>query len=145
VGFPYIPVFLALLLAYMVYSQWARLDSRYPIAAALVLLVATAGVDAAGATATANTLAEFVFFLLAAGIVLLLLDHARSARPRPAGSAVAAGDSQPADPPHERQGPTEEALDRPEQEPVALVDRPGQQHDEDEQGGDADPDHGERP
>ena len=37
--FPYVAAFLVLLLAYMVYSQWARLDSRYPIAAALLLLV----------------------------------------------------------------------------------------------------------
>lgn len=112
-AFPYVPVFLALLLAYMVYSQWARLDSRFPIAGALVLLVAAALVDAAGADAAANVLAEFVFFLLAAGIVLLLLDHARAGSA--SASAPASGDAEPTDPPKERQGPPEETLDRAEQ------------------------------
>jgi peptidoglycan/LPS O-acetylase OafA/YrhL len=77
VTFPYVPAFLLLLAAYMVYSEWARLDSRYLIAGALVLLVATALVDAAGSTDLANTLAEFVFFLLAGGVLLLLVDHLR--------------------------------------------------------------------
>ncbi len=82
-AFPYVPAFLALLVVYMAYSEWARLDSRYLIASALVLLVATALVDAAGATDLANTLAEFVFFLLAAGVVGVLLDHQRAAAPAP--------------------------------------------------------------
>ena len=41
-AFPYTEVFHGLLLAYMDSSVWARLDARYPIAAALVLLVVTA-------------------------------------------------------------------------------------------------------
>ena len=45
VTLPYAEVFLALLLAYMVYSVWARIDGRLPIAAALGLLVVTAVVD----------------------------------------------------------------------------------------------------
>ncbi len=79
--FPYTDLFLGLLGAYMVYSAWAHLDSRYLIAGALVLLVAAAVVDAAGATAAANTLAVYVFFLLAGGVVLLLVDHVREERP----------------------------------------------------------------
>ena len=82
-AFPLAEVFLGLLTLYMVYSQWIGLDSRYPIVAALVLLVATAVVDAAGDLDAANTLAEFVFFLLAAGVILLLIDHVRAARSTP--------------------------------------------------------------
>jgi len=74
---PYTAIFLGLLVAYLAYSVWARLDGRYPIAAALALLVATAVVDAAGDTNAANSLAEFVFFLLAGGVVLLLIEHIR--------------------------------------------------------------------
>jgi hypothetical protein len=77
---PYTDIFLGLLGAYMVYSAWARLDSRYLIAGALVLLVAAAIVDASGATGAANTLAVYVFFLLAGGVVLLLVDHVREER-----------------------------------------------------------------
>ncbi len=78
--FPFAEVFLGLLAVYLVYSVWAGLDGRYPIGAALVLLVVTALVDALGAVDTANTLAEYVFFLLAGGVVLLLVEHVRDGR-----------------------------------------------------------------
>ncbi|MGC2289762.1 MAG: hypothetical protein WA688_07905 [Thermoplasmata archaeon] len=84
---PYTDLFLGLLGAYMVYSAWTRLDSRYPIAGALVLLVVAAVVDAAGATGAANAIAVYVFFLLAAGVVLLLVDHLRE-EPRHAPSGL---------------------------------------------------------
>jgi hypothetical protein len=118
VTFPYVLAFLAVLIAYMVYSEWARLDSRYLVAGALVLLVATAVVDAAGATGTANTLAEFVFFLLAGGVVLLLVDHVRE-RPHdrslePRDSLPARRNSEPPDPPKEWKGPTDQSLHGPE-------------------------------
>jgi hypothetical protein len=147
VAVPYVPIFLGLLLAYMVYSQWFRLDSRYPIAGALVLLVVTAVVDATGNLATANTLAEFVFFLLAAGVVLLLLDHARTARgsPEPSGSGPGPGEAEPPEAAQERQGTPEQSLDRAEEQTVALVDAPGQQHDQHEQPGDTDREGGETP
>jgi hypothetical protein len=147
VTFPYVLVFLVLLVAYMVYSQWVRMDSRYPIAGALVLLVATAVVDAAGNVPAANTLAEFVFILLAAGVVLLLLDHARDARRSAASddSGLRPGQTEPAEPSQDRQGPAEHSLDRAEQHPVALVNAPGQDHDEDEQPGDPEPDRGQAP
>ena len=80
---PYEELFLGLLGAYMVWSAWARIDSRYLIAGALVLLVAAAVVDAGGATAVANTLAVYVFFLLAGGVILLLVDHVREERRTP--------------------------------------------------------------
>jgi hypothetical protein len=135
VTFPYVAVFVGLLVAYMVYSEWARLDSRYLIAAALVLLVATALVDAAGSTDAANTLAEFVFFLLAGGVVLLLVDHVRE---RPSVREPSAGDSAPGtrepDPPdaaQERQRPADQSLERPEEQLIPLVHAPGQQDGQD--------------
>ena len=72
--------FLAVLLVYMVYSQWAHLDSRYLVGGALLLLVVTAVVDAAGLTGEANVLAVYVFYLLAGGVMLLLVDHVREER-----------------------------------------------------------------
>ena len=121
--FPYVPTFLALLLVYMVYSAWARLDARYPVVAGVVLLVITAGVDASGATDTANLLAEFVFFLIGAGVVLLLVDHAR-ARFGAASGRGQAPVGEPSEPAEERQRPADELLDRLEQEPVPAVDAP---------------------
>lgn len=116
--FPYIPAFLVLLVAYMAYSEWARLDSRYLIAAALLLLVATALVDAAGATDIANALAEFVFFLLAAGVVLLLVDHVRDATPArdpPGGdSGLRSWEPDPPDPSEDRQRSSDQTFERPE-------------------------------
>jgi peptidoglycan/LPS O-acetylase OafA/YrhL len=72
--------FLLTLLAYMAYSLWTKTDPRYLVGAALLLLVVTAMVDAAGDTGTANTLATFVFYLLGGGVVLLLLEHVREER-----------------------------------------------------------------
>ncbi len=80
---PYPDLFIGLLGAYMLYSAWARLDSRFLIGAALILLVVAAVIDAGGATGTANALAVYVFFLLAGGVVLLLVDHVREERPAP--------------------------------------------------------------
>ena len=112
-SFPYAEVFLGLLFAYMLYSVWAGLAARLPIGAALVLLVITAVVDALGDVASANTLAEYVFFLLGAGVVLLLVEHVkeRRERPTPSPGAGPASDTDPADStePHER-GP-DQALD----------------------------------
>ena len=106
---PYTAIFLGLLVAYLAYSVWARLDGRYPIAAALALLVATAVVDAAGDTNAANSLAEFVFFLLAGGVVLLLIEHVRG-RPAPersVPSASGAPQSPAAEATEERKGSSE--------------------------------------
>jgi len=111
---PYTPIFVGLLVAYLAYSVWARLDGRYPIGAALALLVITAIVDAAGDVNAANTLAEFVFFLLAGGVVLLLIEHVRG-RPESVDEAVSGNvgaQSPPAQPTEERKGPPKEALDR---------------------------------
>jgi len=113
---PYPLLFLALLLLYMVYSEWAGLDSRYPVAAALGLLVVTAVVDALGNVPAANTLAEYVFLLLAGGVVLLLVDHLRAGRKvvsEPAARSVAP--DPPGEAAHERHGSADQVLHRPEQ------------------------------
>jgi hypothetical protein len=151
VTFPFVPVFLALLLAYMVYSEWAHLDSRYPIAAALVLLVVTAVVDAAGAIAEANTLAEYVFFLLAGGVVLLLVDHVRAGREAPdagasgGSSSERAGEAEPAEATEERERAAQQSLDRAEQHPVAVVDAARGEDDEQEEGSEPEPEGGKGP
>ncbi len=114
---PYEAIFLGLLIAYMIYSQWIRLDSRYPIAGALLLLVAAAVADALGQSDAANTLAIYVFFLLAGGVLLLLLDHIREERQkavashRTSGPAWRQSGEPPAETPYERQGPAQQALD----------------------------------
>ncbi len=132
-SFPYVTAFLALLVAYMVFSVWAGLDARYPIAGALVLLVATAVTDALGDSTTANTLAEYVFFLLGAGIVLLLIDHVRAGRaPRRPRDPSAAAHGVAAEPSEPGEGPAHDPLDRLEQEPIPVVDAPGREHQEDE-------------
>ena len=111
VSFPYLELFVGLLVAYMVYSVWAHLDARYPIAAALVLLLVTAIVYAGGASASANVLAEYVFFLLGAGIVLLLVEQFRaSRRPAPADSRPPQGEAPEASEPGQRSA--DEPLDR---------------------------------
>jgi hypothetical protein len=118
VAFPYAEVFLGLLVAYMAYSIWAGLDPRYPIGGALVLLVVTAVVDALGNSDAANTLAEYVFFLLGAGVLLLLFDYVREGRV-PCPEAVPPLGPRPEPVPTEttgeRQGPAEDPFDRLEQ------------------------------
>lgn len=146
VPFPYTELFVALLLAYMAYSVWVRLDARYPIAAALVLLVITAVVDALGATGPANTLAEFVFFLLGAGVVLLLIEHVRDGRSAPAAASpdlAVPSQAVAADAAHEPERPTDQSFNGFEEEPVAVVDTPGEEYAEDEEPGEAERDYHE--
>lgn len=133
--FPFVELFLALLAAYMGYSVWAGLDSRYPIAAALVLLVATAVVDALGSTGTANTLAEYVFLLLGAGVLLLLIDHVRGSREGSASAGRVAGVAQgePTQAAEPRQRSPDQPLERFQQQTVPVVDASGGQDKEDEQ------------
>lgn len=137
-SFPYIAVFVGLLLAYMGYSIWAGLDPRYPIGAALVLLVATAIVDALGDTQTANTLAEYVFFLLGAGVLLLLIDHLREGRKRPESSSSLAprAEGKATETPEQGKRTTDQTFDRLQKEPIPIVDASGRQHQDDEQNGD---------
>jgi len=144
---PYTAIFVGLLVAYMVYSVWARLDGRYPIGAALALLVVTAIVDASGATETANTLAEFVFFLLGGGVVLLLIEHLRErAAPKPPTAPESLPpESVPSEPPEERKGTTQEPFERLEQQPVAVVDGPGHEDRHDEPEGKPEPEDGKGP
>lgn len=118
---PFTYLFLGLLAAYMVFSEWQRIDSRYLIVGGLVLLVVAAIVDAAGATASANTIAVFVFLLLAGGVILLLVDHVRESPAAPAtdGPRLEGGDggtqNPPGDPSDQRKAPSQELLDRLQQ------------------------------
>jgi hypothetical protein len=149
-AFPYLLVFGVLLLLYLVYSFWERLDPRYPIGAALVLLVATAVTEAVGAGPAADTLAEYVFVLLVGGVVLLLLDRVRN-RPVLGETEVSlvggtvASEQQSSDPADQGQGTAQEPLDHLQQEPVAPVDAAGGHDDQDEQPRDPQPHEGEGP
>jgi hypothetical protein len=146
---PYFDVFVALLVVYLVYSVWARLDPRLPLAAALLLLVAAVGVFAANDVASANALAASAFCLLGGGVVLILIDHFRGSRR----TAPADGDSSrgtvaegpPGEPADEGDLPPEQLLDHVEEELVPPVDAPGHEDDPHEEEGDPDGDHGERP
>jgi hypothetical protein len=141
----YTLAFLGLLGVYGIYSVWVKLDPRYPVAGGLALLVVSALVDAAGATATANTLATYVFYLLGAGVLLLLVDHGRAAR-RAAPSTPTAGVEPAAEggnPADEGDGSAKDSLDHLEQQPVAVVDRPREDDREEEEPGHREPDHRE--
>ncbi len=140
-SFPYVDVFLALLVVYMGYSVWSGLDSRYPIAAALVLLVVTAVIDATGNVAVANTLAEYVFFLLGAGVVLLLIDHVRDSRREAHATGTSAGPAQgkTAETAQPGKRTADQSLDGVEQQPVPIIDASGDQHEYDEEKRDAQP------
>ncbi len=102
--FPYVATFLALLLGYLIYSAWARLDARYPIVAAIVLFAAAAGADGLGNFPLSVTLSEFSALLLGAGVLLLLVDAARERRAAArSGSGIGPPpDAEPSDPPQPR-------------------------------------------
>jgi hypothetical protein len=139
-AFPYLEVFGLLLVIYMAYSVWERLDPRYPIGAGLVLLVATAVTDALGASSSADVLAEYVFLLLGAGVVLLLLEPVGGRR-SVAGASLPERTADPgqhaADPPEQRDLTTKEPFDHLEEEPVPLVHAAGDHDDQQEQPSDA--------
>ena len=132
---PYTEIFVGLLAVYMGYSIWARLDGRYPIAAALVLLVATAVVDALGDVTAANSLAEYVFFLLAAGVVLLLIEHVRERAPSSPTPALGspATERVSTEAPYERKRATDQSLNGLEEKAVPFVDRSRDYDEQDEQ------------
>lgn len=88
----YLDAFLLLLALYVGYSLWARLDGRLPVAGALILLVLLAVLDASGNTSAANEVAVYVFFLLVAGALLLLVDHYRRPRRIPSSAHRAPGE-----------------------------------------------------
>jgi hypothetical protein len=103
---PYLALFGILLLLYLGYSFWHRLDPRYPVVAGLVLLVVTAITEAYGGNSEANTLVEFVFLLLVGGGALFFLERyrqrrAESARPVSLKRGAGISEEQPADPTHE--------------------------------------------
>jgi hypothetical protein len=80
----YQAIFGLLLLVYLGYSYWARLDPRYPVAAALVLLVVAAALDALGEQGAAIVVGVYVLLLLLGGVALLVAEHLRRPRRGPA-------------------------------------------------------------
>lgn len=72
-------VFIVVLSAYIWWSERAGLDSRYPFFMAIGLLVAGVLTEMSRDYAAALVLSEFVFFLIAGGIVTLIIDHLREA------------------------------------------------------------------
>jgi hypothetical protein len=141
---PYTTIFVGLLVVYLVYSVWAQLDGRYPIVAALILLVVTAVVDATGNVDAANSLAEYVFFLLAGGVVLLVVEQVRSrptaAATKPSGSVTTEGGASQTT--QEREGPTDQPLDGLEKKAVPLIDRARREDQPHEEDGDREPEGG---
>ena len=139
--------FVGLLLAYMAYSVWARLDPRYPVAGGVGLLIVAGIADASGAYSAAGVLGIYAFFLFGAGVLLLTIDTAR--KPRRETLVVPAGGVEPAtergEAPDERHRATEEPLHGLEKETVPVVDRPGHDHDQEEEAPDPEHDQREKP
>ena len=65
------------LLAYIPVSVKARLDPRYPVAAAIFLLILCAVTLAQGFEEHANTLAIYAYYFLVIGVTLLFIDYFR--------------------------------------------------------------------
>lgn len=136
---PYPAIFAVLLLVYLVYAGWVRLDPRYPVAGALALLVAAAIAQAANGTGVANLLAVYAFLLLAGGVGGLLFDHLRNSPHPVAGGAIPEAGDPPGQPPEEGDPTAEQALDHLKEHPVPPVEAAGQ--DDDPKEGRGDPEH----
>lgn len=133
-------VLLVILVTYVGYSAWTRANPRLPLYGALVVLLLAAVASGTGASALADSLAIDVVFLLVAGVALIGIDRVR---PRRGGSSArlgAATDPPRPDPAQEGQPTAQHPLDHLEGQVVPVVDAPGQDHDQDEQGGDPEPD-----
>lgn len=107
--------FLVLLLVYMVYSQWARLDSRLPIVGGIALILIAAVLDADQLLAAAQVLALYGLFLLGGGTVLILVDHGRAAWGKGAGDSAGGAHEPAADPPDQGNPAPEQPFHRLEQ------------------------------
>lgn len=75
--FPFLLLFVGLLLAYMVTASWAGTDPRYLVAFGLAVLVGSATAAAGFGYTSAVTLAEFAPFLLLGGMILMIIDDRR--------------------------------------------------------------------
>ena len=146
---PYLDLFLGAFIVYLVYSAWTRLDSRFPILAALALIVVAGALDVEGSTARAGTLEEYIVIFLGGGIVLLVVDHVREARqganPPSESAARVSPDQASPDAPNERERSPDQPFDGLEKEPVTVVDAAGRDHDQDEQSGEGEAERGEKP
>jgi hypothetical protein len=131
--------FAVLVLAYLIASYWAGLDPRWPVAGAAAIVVATALASVGGNVPLANTLAPYALLLLGGGVVLLIVSPDRPTSARAAPVESAAQTRQGAD---QRDGPSQDPLHHFQQEPVAVVDRSGEDDGQDEQPRDRQSDHG---
>jgi hypothetical protein len=135
-------VLLVVLATYVAYSAWTRANPRLPLYGALLVLLGAAVASATGASALADSLAIDVVFLLVAGVVLLAIARVRPSRPRSAARRGAATDPPRPDPAQKGEATSQHPLDHLEGEVVPVVDAAGQDHDQNEQGGDPEPDDG---
>ncbi len=92
----FLALWLVIVSAYAGYSLWARLDPRYLLGAALLMVIAAAVLEALGDVAAANALAVDTFFAFLAGLVVLVLDRAISERRATRNLGRAAGPAEPA-------------------------------------------------
>ena len=115
----YTELYAGLLVAYVAYATWAGLDPRIPFAGALVLVLGGAAVVAYGDPGTGEVLGVFGFLTLLAGFAAGLLPERWRRRTRPGGP-------KPAEPVDQRQSPPDPALHDLQQQPVAVVDGPGE-------------------
>lgn len=73
-------IFVLLLPVYLVSAEWAKLDSRYPLAMAVLLLGAALVIASAGNLKVASALTPYVFYLLAGGAVAVGISQLRPSR-----------------------------------------------------------------
>ena len=78
--FPFQLAFVGLLAAYCVYSFWARLDPRYPMYGAFLLLLGAIGAQWVGSAGAADNLALDVIFALGAAVALAGAERLRPRR-----------------------------------------------------------------
>jgi hypothetical protein len=129
----YVLAFVGLLAAYLAYAAYARLDPRWPILGAFVLLVAGAALDASGNPNGAELLGVDAFLALLGGLVAMALTA-----PGGPGRLAAPG----AEPVDEREPEADPPLDDLEEHPVAVVDRPAGPDHQRVDPGDGQPQHG---
>lgn len=76
----YLFVFVIVVIAYVIYSAWTRLDSRFLIVAVVVIPTIAAIEYGLGRTGQASSLADYFFIVLGGFIALLVIDDLRGDR-----------------------------------------------------------------
>jgi drug/metabolite transporter superfamily protein YnfA len=73
----YTVAFMGIALVYALYSGWARLDPRWPLAAALLLFVGAAVLRIDGAQIGGNLLTAYGMVSILVSLALMLTEHVR--------------------------------------------------------------------